>query len=264
MLNVLFVILGAIIGSLVGYLIMRPKLKHIQSINQHISTMNTQMEQKQKQLIEENQILRDKKEDIVSNISELQQQKEDILKSIKEIQEQAKNSADTLYQESYNLANEKMNNAAEKMSQKYQEASKIAEKNYLDTLQECVNSFELEISSKQIELKTVEDRITELNQKFSAAVEANKRQEEMDNKQDFYRLNLSAIDIEEIKKLREVTPYLRNSEPLNKVIWKVYYENPYTDLIGRVVGSGVHTGIYKITNIQNKMCYVGQAVNIGR
>ena len=73
---------------------------------------------------------------------------------------------------------------------------------------------------------------------------------------------LSDIDIEEIKKLREVTTYLRNSEPLNKVIWKIYYERPYTDLVGRVIGSGVHCGIYKITNIENGMCYVGQAVNI--
>lgn len=62
--------------------------------------------------------------------------------------------------------------------------------------------------------------------------------------------------------MREVIPYLRDSEPLNKVIWKVYYEKPYTDLVGRVIGSGLHTGIYKITNIENNMCYVGQAANI--
>jgi hypothetical protein len=92
---------------------------------------------------------------------------------------------------------------------------------------------------------------------MSAAVAVNIRAAEMDNKQDFYRLNLSSEDISEIKRLREVTPYLRNSEPLNKVIWKTYYEKAYTDLIGRVVGSGIHTGIYKITNIENKMCYVG-------
>lgn len=55
---------------------------------------------------------------------------------------------------------------------------------------------------------------------------------------------------------------MRNAEPINKVIWKVYYEKPYTDLIGRVIGSGTHTGIYKITNIENNMCYVGQAANL--
>ena len=42
----------------------------------------------------------------------------------------------------------------------------------------------------------------------------------------------------------------------------MYYEKPYTDLVGRVVGSGVHCGIYKITNLQNKRCYIGQSANI--
>ena len=42
----------------------------------------------------------------------------------------------------------------------------------------------------------------------------------------------------------------------------VHYENPYTDLIGRVVGKETVTGIYKITNIENNMCYIGQAVDI--
>jgi len=67
----------------------------------------------------------------------------------------------------------------------------------------------------------------------------------------FYRIQLSDIDIDEIEKLRSVEPYLRDKEPLNKVIWKVYYEKPTNDLIGRVIGSGTHTGIYKITNIDN-------------
>jgi hypothetical protein len=51
--------------------------------------------------------------------------------------------------------------------------------------------------------------------------------------------------------LRDVIPYLRDKESLNKIVWKVFYEKPTSDLIGRVVGSGTHTGIYKITNIDN-------------
>jgi hypothetical protein len=94
------------------------------------------------------------------------------------------------------------------------------------------------------------------------AVLENKRTEEKKEKENFYRLQLAVEDLEEISKLREVSKYLRDKEPLNKVIWKVYYENPYTDLIGRVLGKQVHTGIYKITNLTNGMCYVGQAVNV--
>ena len=85
---------------------------------------------------------------------------------------------------------------------------------------------------------------------------------EIEEKDDFYRLKLSLVDQTEIKRLREILPYLRDKEPLNKVIYKCYYEKPYTDLIGRVIGQEQKTGIYKITNIKDKKCYVGQAVNI--
>ena len=79
----------------------------------------------------------------------------------------------------------------------------------------------------------------------------------------FYRLSLSEQDLIEIKHLREVENYLKDPSPLNKVIWKVYYEKPYTDLIGRVFGQNKEvTGIYRITNPTDGRCYVGQAVNV--
>jgi hypothetical protein len=57
--------------------------------------------------------------------------------------------------------------------------------------------------------------------------------------------------VKEIEMIRSIIPYLRDKESLNKIVWKVFYEKPTTDLIGRVVGSGIHTGIYKITNLEN-------------
>ena len=42
----------------------------------------------------------------------------------------------------------------------------------------------------------------------------------------------------------------------------MYYEKPYNALVGRVIGDKDITGIYKITNILDGKCYVGQAVNI--
>jgi hypothetical protein len=104
--------------------------------------------------------------------------------------------------------------------------------------------------------------LTDLKDKVATAVEAAKREEEKRTEKDFYRLILSETDLQEIQYLRQVEPFLRDKEALNKVIWKVYYEKPYTDLVGRVVGSSIKTGIYKITNLENQMCYVGQAVNI--
>ena len=118
------------------------------------------------------------------------------------------------------------------------------------------------MNEQQNKLNNLNLLLEDLKSKTAAAVEANKREQEKRDNQNFYRLVISEEDIKEIKKLREVAQYLRDSEPLNKVIYKVYYENPYTDLVGRVVGKNIKTGIYKITNLENQMCYVGQAADI--
>ena len=129
-------------------------------------------------------------------------------------------------------------------------------------MKEAVQDFQDEIEEKQKEFSFWNTRITALQQDVQIALEAAQRKLAMETKQDYYRICLSEEDVAEIKRLREVLPYLRDKTPLNKVIYKVYYEKPLTDMIGRVIGPGTHTGIYKITNIQNQMCYVGQAANL--
>jgi len=103
--------------------------------------------------------------------------------------------------------------------------------------------------------------LEDLAKQVSSAIEANKREEEKRIQADFYRVVIPESDLIEIAKLREVEPYLRDKEALNKVIWKVYYEKPTSDMIGRVIGATKKTGIYKITEIATGKCYVGQAID---
>ena len=100
----------------------------------------------------------------------------------------------------------------------------------------------------------------DLQSKVRAAIESAKHTMEDQNFIEFHRIQIPDSDLLEIEKIRNIIPYLRDKETLNKVIYKIYYENPVNDLIGRVVGKK-QCGIYKITNINNKMCYVGQTVN---
>lgn len=151
-----------------------------------------------------------------------------------------------------------MDRNAEELAVKYNEAVDAANKEYFDILTHLAESSRDTTSS----IILLEKKLGELKSKYAAAVDGFKRAEEMKDQTNFYRLQLSKIDLEEIRKLREVEPYLRDARPLNKVIWSVYYENPYSDLIGRVMGRERKTGIYKITNTYNSMVYVGQAVNI--
>lgn len=245
---VLSILIGALVGAGVLYVIIKPKLKAIQELDEATKLQNEELHTELVALEKQHAALTARRQEIQDSIALLEKQAEE--------------SSNAIYKKSWELANEKMSNASEAMSKQYEQAKQIAENDYLETLKDCANSFTSQINDKKNELKKVQDELTDLVQKLNSAVEANKRAEEIKQKQDFYRLQLTAIDLDEIKRLREVEPYLREKEPLNKVIWKVYYEKPYTDLIGRVVGAGIHTGIYKITNIENQMCYVGQAVNI--
>ena len=245
---VLSILIGALVGAGVLYVIIKPKLKATQELDEATKLQNEELHTELVALEKQHAALTARRQEIQDSIALLEKQAEE--------------SSNAIYKKSWELANEKMSNASEAMSKQYEQAKQTAENDYLETLKDCANSFTAQINDKKNELKKVQDELTDLVQKLNSAVEANKRAEEIKQKQDFYRLQLTAIDLDEIKRLREVEPYLREKEPLNKVIWKVYYEKPYTDLIGRVVGTGIHTGIYKITNIENQMCYVGQAVNI--
>ena len=246
--NLIYSLCGFFIGVLILYLYLEPKIKTAQKLDKDTAIKNEHLQIELLELNKEHAALIAKKEEILLTISSLQKQAEE--------------ASNIIYEKSYELANERMNNAAELMSKRYQDLEKKAQDEYLLALENYASSFQDEIAKKQQEIDEANKKLTELTEKLTSAIEAAKREEELKLNQDFYRLQLSSIDLEEIEKLKSIAPYLRDSEPLNKVIWKVYYEKPYTALIGRVIGQGTHTGIYKITNIKNQMCYIGQAKNL--
>ena len=183
--------------------------------------------------------------------------------SLIKAEENAKGAAERFFNEALLNAQEKLEQALEKESCNYQKAVEDFEVELAEIKTESALQFSQEMQIKQEQLDQATQALQDMQAKVAAAVEASKRQEEMASQQNFYRIQLSDIDLEEIEKLRAVEPYLRNKEALNKIIWKVFYEKPTTDLIGRVIGNTAQTGIYKITNIDNQKCYVGQAVNLG-
>ena len=160
----------------------------------------------------------------------------------------------------YDLSEEKKK--YDMASEEYQEEYAIVLNEAVQDFQDKIHRFQEEEILKQNALALLKQQLAVEAATVTAAVEENKRAAEMESNESFYRLNLTDEDLIEIEELRKCTKHLRNPEPLNKVIWKVYYEKATTDLIGRVVGSGVHCGIYKITNLNNGMCYVGQAVKL--
>ena len=128
---------------------------------------------------------------------------------------------------------------------------------------EFVEGFNAEAAIKLNIGAEIAAEIAQLRKTAAAAVEIAKHREEEQNLLDYYRLTLSPGALADIAKLRDIMPDLNQPEVLGKLIWKVYLEKPYSDLCGRLFGDATRvTGIYKITNLNNEMCYVGQAVNV--
>lgn len=93
--------------------------------------------------------------------------------------------------------------------------------------------------------------------KADAAIAAAKREEEKLLEIDKYKILVTEADLLEINRLREIAPYFRNARAIYKIIWESYYRNLTTEMINRVIGTGTHTGIYKLTNTKNQKIYIG-------
>lgn len=263
--TVIYCVICFLLGAGLLYLGLRNKLKATIELDTQTKEENTKIIEESQRLLQIQNQLNEKISNLNNDYNSLIKEI-DFLKDKKKIlddnYQQASLNAEMYCQKANELASEKFAQSAEQMAQKYQQAEDNYQREYLKAIEESTKEYTNLIIQKQEELNKISQELVEAKAKQNAIVEANKRAEEVKQKEQFYKLNLSEIDIEEIKKLRSIIPYLRSAEPINKVIWKVYYEKSYTDLIGRVIGQGIHTGIYKITNIENQKCYIGQAVNI--
>ena len=198
------------------------------------------------------------KEEIAKLEGQIQERKDSITK----LDNQTSEAVKTLEQRTYDLMVEDLTKLADTEINYCKHLSNQAKQEYEQMMRECMEQYR-ELTAKNVEdYQILMQQLEEAKAKANAIIEANKRAELEKEAKDFYRLQLSDIDIEEINKIRSIEPYLRKKEPLNKVIWKVYYEKPFTDLIGRVVGTKICIGIYKITNLTNGMVYIGQSNNI--
>ena len=283
---ILYVLTGIGLGAFVTYLLVKHKLKDIiqknilqQQENDIIARDNEKLKKEQLEVEEKlkqvKRVLAETNETKViaaeelADIRHLTAVENEKLNSIKKEQEihneefqKLKDNQEERLEELKEKQDELFEIHAEELSKKADQWCQEAREEYAQTLQDSVDEYIHKTQEMNVTMAQISDAFEKLRRAYAAAVEADKREAEKRAAADFYRLILSDEDKEEISKLRTILPYLRDKEPLNKVIYKCYYEKPYTDLIGRVVGSEVKTGIYKITNMENHMSYVGQAANI--
>lgn len=262
MITVIIAIFCLILGAGLVYLFMQPKVKVTQKEDKEILEKNKAVQFELQVMEQRTDYL---KEQYEKKLQEYKKLKQDVDEEFKVSEETAKKYYQQMldfYKQKFHTDTEEIHaifmDTKHSLENSYEELAKDLVQDYLDKEQESIQKIKKLNEKIQFE----ESQLKDLRHKVEAAVAYDKRNEENKNKTDFYKLNLTQDDLDEIYELRKIISHFRNPEPVNKVIWKTYYEKPYTDLVGRVIGSGIHCGIYKITNLQNNMCYVGQSTNI--
>lgn len=247
--------ISLISGGVISYFVLKPRLIITQEQNTEIAQKNQELADQNNKLYDYNCYLEEKKEQLSASINDFQH-------SLSVLEQQADDAAKIFYDKSMNIAQQNFAESVEKERQKYLTAVAEYKQQLATAMEEGASAYVQEIAEYETNYKKIAELFNQLKANTDAAVEAAKRAEAIKTEADFYKIQLSNLDLEEIHMLKNIAPYLRDQEPLNKVIWKMYYEKPTTDLIGRVVGLQIRTGIYKITNLDNGKCYIGQAVNI--
>lgn len=248
---IIIFLLAAIISGLVVYLTLKPKLRQTAEINSSIIEQNKQLALDNQKLTISNTILTGEHNELVNQRNLETEKLESIRSVVKVAEEQATEAANAVYKSKMDAMKDCFAKDAVRAAQEHQENVEAFQRQYEETVAHFMEQY-----------RQMADNVSAMRAINDAAVLAAKRAEEMKTAKDFYRIQLNDIDVEEIKALRSIEHLLRDKEPLNKIIWKCYYEKPTTDLIGRVIGGGIHTGIYKITEIETGKCYVGQAANL--
>lgn len=129
----------------------------------------------------------------------------------------------------------------------------------IEALNTAYNNLQLKLLREADEVRSDLDKIKATR---TAAIEAARREKDIESNLTFYCLDISDADKRDIAKLEALKPSLNKPRVLSMLIWQTWFQKPLKTLSANVVGATDATGIYKITNIKTKECYIGQAIHI--
>ena len=212
-----------------------------------INVLNTNIANENYILDLQNQSLKEKEQEIERSIKIKIQELNDMSHSIENDFENKKALSNKAF-ESYC---DTLDNSYKEKEREYQE--------HLSLLRVSYEKHQLDLLRKTDKIREELDSIKATR---TAAIPAQIKEKEIKEKRDFYMLCPKTAYIDDIRKLERIKPDLHNPRVLSMLIWSTFFQKPMTTLCNNVLGTSAITGIYKITNQNNDMCYIGQAVDV--
>ena len=251
-----------IIGIIICFVFLICGIVLFYKANQIKINKNKQQEQyKQKLENEVHNLQIDRNNLITSEIYKKQQLQKDFLQ-FKQQQEKKKKALDEQYSQ-----------WKSKRRQQIQEYIKNQQLLAIQTIEKTQNKTKQTIAAIHTDLNNIRESaiqqkqeiqndIDKLKASLSAGVQARLREQQINDKLDFYRLSINDTDLSDVKMLQSLKPSLHKPVILSKLIWTQYFQKQMTELCDRILGKNSVCGIYKITDLITEQCYIGQSVNI--
>lgn len=134
---------------------------------------------------------------------------------------------------------------------------------------EAQNSFSKFLEENEEAKKVFQEELVEIRKEVEdfrlrreSINQAILREKELQEKEDFYKVNIAESAQEDIIVLEQIRPRLKNREALSKLIWEVFIQRPTIEMIKRVTAGRDVSGIYKITYTGTGEAYIGKTTNI--
>lgn len=209
-----------------------------------------------------------------SQINSLREEAKNYEKAIKQSKDMQMTleEAFTRNSNSLNISYEERKRSLENFLQEYEKESKskidLLIENYRKQQEEQRNQieqgFEDFCQRKQEEEAALLARLSDLRDAYENSLIVFKKIEEEENALYHYTIWISDKDKKDIFfLLNEVIDHLNNPDILYKLIWTEYIQKATNEMLKRAEIEEV-SGIYKITNLTDKKCYIGKSTNIKR
>lgn len=230
----IFIILIAIIACLLGFTNLYKKVKY----NKKIKKDNIELQRENIYLRTEQDFEKEKLKIIQSRINELKNVQLDYEKNAKQSFSNYCDLLDTEY--------------------------KVKEEEYNKLLIQLEYSYDNKYDEISKELEEVNKELDKMKKTRAAAMEAKRKEKEIEENIQFYSLSIENKDKNDIKTLERVKEDLNNPRILSMLIWQNFFRDKMTELCNNVLGTKTICGIYKITNQITKECYIGQSVDVAK
>ena len=149
----------------------------------------------------------------------------------------------------------------ERMNNEFKMREAALERQYQFKQQQFEEDFQVLNDALQDELNTVKTELNEFQNKRAAVNEAIRRECELEEQEDFYSIDISQADQEDIQLLQSLDLRLHNRDVVPKLVWELFVRRPCQEMIKRVTGGRKVGGIYKITYKKTGEAYIGKTTD---